>query len=203
MTEPSRAPVTGLVLAGGQGRRLGGRDKGLVEIAGQPMIERVLARLRPQVGTVMVSANRNQAWYRNLVDTVVADSTEGYAGPLAGMQAGLAACQGELMVTVPCDSPCLPLDLVQRLVNAREQAGCAIAVAVAGGRRQPVFALMGRSVLPALTEALDRGERKIDRWFESVGLVEVAFDDVATAFANVNAPDDLLQLEQRIRSGGA
>jgi molybdenum cofactor guanylyltransferase len=187
----ANADVTGVVLAGGQGRRMGGVDKGLVELAGTPMVAHVLARLAPQVGDVLINANQNLDRYRAFGQPVVEDAVGGFAGPLAGLHAGLARAGGELVVTVPCDSPFLPLDLVQRLRAALDREGAQLAVAKTFDQPHPVFALVRRDVLPNLASFLAAGGRKIDTWYAALRNVEVAFDDEADAFRNINTADEL------------
>jgi molybdopterin-guanine dinucleotide biosynthesis protein A len=187
----ANADVTGVVLAGGQGRRMGGVDKGLVELDRAPMVAHVLARLAPQVGAVLINANQNLDRYRALGPPVVPDAVGGFAGPLAGLHAGLTRASGELVVTVPCDSPFLPLDLVARLRAALEREGAQLAVAKTFDQPHPVFALVRRDVLPNLAAFLAAGGRKIDAWYASLRVVEVAFDDEAEAFRNINTADEL------------
>jgi molybdopterin-guanine dinucleotide biosynthesis protein A len=187
----ANADVTGVVLAGGQGRRMGGVDKGLVELAGTPMIAHVLARLAPQVGDVLINANQNLDRYRAFGQPVVEDAVGGFAGPLAGLHAGLARAGGELVVTVPCDSPFLPRDLVTRLRAALDRDGAQLAVAKTFDQPHPVFALVRRDVLPNLAAFLAAGGRKIDTWYAALRIVEVAFDDEADAFRNINTADEL------------
>jgi len=183
--------VTGIVLAGGQGRRMGGIDKGLVNLAGEPMVAHVLARLVPQVAEVLINANQNLDRYRALGHPVVPDAVGGFAGPLAGLHAGLTRATCDLVVTVPCDSPFLPLDLVARLRAALDREGAQIAVAKTFHQPHPVFALVRRDVLPNLAAFLDAGGRKIDAWYAALRVVEVAFDDEADAFRNINTADEL------------
>ena len=187
----ANADVTGIVLAGGQGRRMGGVDKGLVDLAGAPMIAHVLTRLAPQVGDVLINANQNLDCYRAFGQPVVEDAVGGFAGPLAGLHAGLARAGGELVVTVPCDSPFLPLDLVMRLRAALDREGAQLAVAKTFDQPHPVFALVRRDVLPNLAAFLAAGGRKIDAWYAALRIVEVAFDDEADAFRNINTADEL------------
>ena len=190
---PRREEITGLLLAGGMGRRMGGADKGLVEYGGRPLAARALERLAPQVGAVLVNANRNLAAWRAFGHPVIEDRIAGFAGPLAGLHAGLATCATPWLVTAPCDSPNLPADLVTRLANGIAVAGADLAVASAGGRWQPVFALLRRELADALEAYLAVGERKIDRWFAGLGHVVVEFDD-ANAFANINTAEELRDL---------
>ena len=186
-----REQVTGIVLAGGQGRRMGGIDKGLVEFSGRPLVAHVLERFAPQVAGVLVNANQNASRYATFGWPVVADAVGGFAGPLAGLHAGLTQAGRPLVCTVPCDSPFLPLDLVARLAAAFDDPGIQLAVARTFDQPHPVFALVRREVLPHLAAFLDRGGRKIDAWYASLAVVEVAFDDEADAFRNINTPDEL------------
>ena len=188
--------VTGLVLAGGQGSRMGGVDKGLAPFRGRPMVAHVLERLAPQVDEILVNANRNPEAYAVFGHRVIADEIPGFAGPLAGFERGLAHARGELVATVPCDSPFLPPDLVPRLRAALESAGADLAVARTGTQAHPVFCLMRRAVHASLERFLASGQRKIDRWYAALAVVEVAFDDEADAFANINTRDELADLEK-------
>jgi molybdopterin-guanine dinucleotide biosynthesis protein A len=183
--------VTGLILAGGQGRRMGGVDKGLQVLRGKPMVEWVLARFAPQVDEVLINANQNRERYETFGRKVVPDDVSGFAGPLAGLQAGLKAAAHPLVVTCPCDSPFLPADLVHRLREALEREGADLAVAKTGDQPHPVFSLVRREVLPNLTRFLESGERKIDAWYASLKTVEVDFGDEAEAFSNINTREEL------------
>ena len=185
------ADVTGIVLAGGMGRRMGGVDKGLVPLAGRPLVAHVLERLAPQVGAIVVNANQNRDRYAVFGHPVVADEVGGFAGPLAGLHAGLTAATTPYAVTVPCDSPFLPGDLVARLAAGLEREGAQIAVARTFAQPHPVFALVDRRVLPHLTAFLAGGGRKIDAWYASLPVAAVAFDDVEDAFRNINTIDEL------------
>lgn len=181
--------VSGIVLAGGQGRRMGGVDKGLQMLRGKPMVAWVLERLTPQVDEIVVNANQNLEAYARFGHRVVTDEVGGFAGPLAGLHAGLAAARHPLVVTVPCDSPFLPLDLVARLRQALGEHD--LAVAKTGDQPHPVFSLVRRSVHAHLGEFLAGGGRKIDAWYASLGVVEVPFDDEAGAFRNINTREEL------------
>jgi molybdopterin-guanine dinucleotide biosynthesis protein A len=190
-----RSTVSGIVLAGGQGSRMGGVDKGLQPFRGRPMVVHVIERLAPQVDELLINANRNPEAYAQLGHRVIADEIPGFAGPLAGFERGLAHARGELVVTVPCDSPFLPTDLVQRLRERLEGAAAEIAVARTGAQAHPVFCLMRREVLGSLQSFLGGGERKIDKWYARLRVEEVAFDDEADAFLNINTRDELASLE--------
>jgi molybdopterin-guanine dinucleotide biosynthesis protein A len=189
--------VTGLILAGGQGRRMGGVDKGLELLRGKPMIEWVLERLNPQVTEVIINANQHQAEYRRYGCRVVADEIGGFAGPLAGLHAGLKANVHPFLVTVPCDSPFLPADLVPRLHAALVASHADLAVAKTGDQPHPVFALVRESLAPHLAAFLAAGGRKIDAWYAALQVVEVQFDDEAEAFSNINTRHELAEFEKR------
>lgn len=189
--------VTGLILAGGQGRRMGNVDKGLQPLRGRPMVAWVLERLAPQVTEVIVNANQNQAEYARLGCRVVGDEIGGFAGPLAGLQAGLKANVHPFLVTVPCDSPFLPRDLVARLHAALIANHADLAVAKTGDQPHPVFSLVRESLAGHLTKFLETGGRKIDAWYASLKVVEVPFDDEADAFSNINTPEELAEHEKR------
>jgi len=181
--------VSGIVLAGGQGRRMGGVDKGLQVLRAKPMVAWVLERLAPQVDEILVNANQNLEAYARFGYRVVPDAVGGFAGPLAGLHAGLSAATHPLAVTVPCDSPFLPLDLVARL--RRALGANDLAVAKTGEQPHPVFSLVRRAVLGHLAEFLAGGGRKIDAWYASLKVVEVPFDDEADAFRNINTIAEL------------
>lgn len=189
--------ITGLVLAGGRGSRLGGVDKGLQPHAGQPLAWHALDRLRPQVGALALNANRNLVHYQAMGLPVWPDEHAGFPGPLAGWLAGLRQCNTPWLVSVPCDTPNFPSDLVARLAaaTAGTQADLVMAATQEQGRllRQPVFALMRCSLIDSLAAALSAGERKVERWAGTQHRIDVVFDDAA-AFFNVNTPDDLRQL---------
>ncbi len=199
MIEPG--DITGLVLAGGRGSRMGGIDKGLQTHRGVPLALHALLRLQPQVGAVMINANRNLGAYESFGVPVWPDALPDFAGPLAGFLAGLEQCTTPWLVTVPCDSPDFPLDLVRRLADAAEQADAEIAMPVVrevDGRwlTQPVFCLLRTSLLDSLVRFTHGGGRKIGAWTAQHRTVEVPFDDVA-AFVNANTLDELRQLLAR------
>jgi molybdopterin-guanine dinucleotide biosynthesis protein A len=208
-----RNEVTGVILAGGRGSRMGGADKGLQNFRGMPLAVFTLMRLSLQVGEVMINANRNLAAYESFGVPVWPDSLSDYAGPLAGFLTGLERCETEYLVTVPCDTPLFPLDLVQRLGEAlqREDADIAMASAReedpgsesgAGSqlRAQPVFSLMRRELMESLVRFTHGGGRKIDAWTAQHRTVLVPFDregDDPGAFCNANTLAELHRLEQQ------
>ncbi|KAF0163798.1 MAG: mobA [Rhodocyclaceae bacterium] len=183
--------ITGVVLAGGRGQRMGGVDKGLQDLDGRPLVQWVLTRLSPQVDSVLINANQNLARYAELGCTVLPDSIPDFAGPLAGLHAALSRATTPLLLTVPCDSPFLPGDLAQRLRDALEAQGAELAVARTGDQVHRAFCLTRRGILPKLEAFLASGERKVGLWHASLKLAEVAFDDEADAFSNINTLEDL------------
>lgn len=187
--------ITGVVLAGGQGRRMGGVDKGLTLLQGRPFIEWVLARFSPQVDEVLINANQNLEQYARFGYRVIPDQIAGFAGPLAGLHRGLAEAQHELVATVPCDSPFLPDDLVERLHKELTAAKAQLAVAKTFTQAHPVFCLCRRDVLGHLSEFLNSGGRKIDAWYATLKVVEVPFDAQAEAFSNINTRNELSEFE--------
>ena len=191
----SKPQITGVVLAGGLGRRMGGTDKGLQELRGQPMVHWVIERLAPQVDELLINANQNGERYAAFGHRVVPDQIPGFAGPLAGLHAALATATHPLVATAPCDSPFLPADLISRLFSALTAADADLAVAKTFDQAHPVFCLCQRSVLPHLTEFLESGGRKVDRWYSTLNIVEVAFDDEADAFENINTHEELGRFE--------
>jgi molybdenum cofactor guanylyltransferase len=192
--------ITGLILAGGLGRRMGNVDKGLAEFNGRPMIAGVIDRIRPQVDDLLINANRNLEIYRAFGYRVVSDAIEGFAGPLAGLERGLAEAAYELVVTCPCDSPFLPMNLVTRLAAPFADSSIDLAVAKTGAQSHPVFCLVRRSVHSHLRDFLSSGGRKIDAWYATLRTMEVSFDDDATAFANINTTSELHDLEKGVKT---
>lgn len=202
MPTPTRDQITGLVLAGGRGSRMGGVDKGLQPHRGQPLALHALQRLAPQVGPLMISANRHLSTYAELgrpwQAAVWADTRPDHPGPLAGLLTGLGHCTTPWLATVPCDSPAFPQDLVSRLAEAAAAHGAQIVLAAtfSEGRlhAQPVFGLFQATLVASLVQFLDEGERKVGAWTARHHTVQLAFDDAA-AFFNVNTPEDLRGLQ--------
>jgi molybdopterin-guanine dinucleotide biosynthesis protein A len=194
--------ITGVILAGGQGRRMGGVDKGLQPLRGKPLVQWVAERFAPQVDELIINANQNVEAYARLGYPVVSDEIAGYAGPLAGLHCALSAASHSLVATAPCDSPFLPHDVVARLLASVLEQNAELAVAKTGTQPHPVFCLCRKSVLPGLGAYLDAGGRKIDRWYARLRVVEVAFDDAAEAFSNINTPEELAAFEQAEEARG-
>ena len=197
--------VDALVLAGGRGSRMGGVDKGLQPLNGRPLVAHAIGRLQRQgerLGQIMVNANRNLDAYRALGLAVWPDAMGDFPGPLAGFLAGLEHSQSPWLLTVPCDTPRFPLDLLERLAQAAEQAGADLALPLGRDetgclRRQPVFCLLRRELAGSLRACLQQGGRKIDDWIASQRHVAVAFDAPGDeqAFYNANTPAELQALE--------
>jgi molybdopterin-guanine dinucleotide biosynthesis protein A len=174
---------------------MGGSDKGLIAFKGQPMVTHVINRLSQQVGQILINANREIERYQCLGFTVIIDEISGFAGPLAGLHAGMRAAKTEFILSVPCDSPLLPEDLSLRLMVALESQQADIAVAKTGEQHHPVFCLCRTSLAQNLEDYLSAGGRKADEWQKQHAYVEVSFDDNPSAFSNVNTPEELRKLE--------
>ena len=207
-----RSEITAVILAGGRATRMGGSDKGLQNFKGMPLALYTLMRLGPQVGQIMVNANRNLSAYESFGVPVWPDSLADYPGPLAGFLTGLERCETPYLMTAPCDTPLFPLDLVARLAEALERDNADIAMAAAREedpgsesgagsqlRVQPVFCLLRCELMESLVRFTHEGGRKIDRWTALHRTVEVPFDrpEDAQAFFNANTLAELHQLEQR------
>jgi len=187
--------ITGVVLAGGLGRRMGGVDKGLQLLNGRPLVSHVIERLAPQVDELLINANQNGERYATFGHRVVPDQIPDFAGPLAGLHAALSAAAHPLVATAPCDSPFLPADLVSRLFSALTATNADLAVARTFDQPHPVFCLCKRTVLPHLSEFMAGGGRKFENWYATLKAVEVAFDDEAEAFENINTREELDRFE--------
>ena len=194
----SMSMVAGLLLAGGQARRMGGADKGLLTLGGRPLAAWGLTRLQNQVGEVLISANRNHADYEKLGVRVIRDSVSGYAGPLAGLVAGLQEASSDWLLSAPCDSPLLANDYAERMQEAADSGQWDAVVAHDGRRLQPVFLLVSRRLQQSLGDFLAKGGRKIDLWLEEVSHQRVDFSDHPDMFLNVNTPEELEEMETRV-----
>ncbi|PCF95957.1 molybdenum cofactor guanylyltransferase MobA [Vreelandella nigrificans] len=189
--------ITGMILAGGEGRRMGGRDKGLEPFAGQPLVAHVVKRLDGHVAELLINANRNIDAYELFASRVIEDAEGGFKGPLMGIYSGLRATNTPWLLVTPCDSPALPNDLVARMVAgiATDNGENDIAVAFDGERLHPVVALLRTSLADDLATALAQGERKIDRWFARHPWCKVDMSDCPEAFANLNTEEEKSRLE--------
>ena len=195
-----KAQITGMVLAGGRGTRMGGVDKGLQAFRGMPLAMNALFRLQPQVGETMINANRNLSAYESMGVPVWPDALPDYPGPLAGFLAGLERCETPYLVVVPCDTPLFPEDLVERLGEAfddDETTEIAVAATREGGelQAQPVFCMMRSTLMESLVHFVTAGQRKIDRWTAQHATRLVEFADAA-AFANANTSEELQDLQR-------
>ncbi|TVL14906.1 molybdenum cofactor guanylyltransferase [Shewanella xiamenensis] len=190
--------IDAVILAGGMARRMGGDDKGLVELNGKAMIEHTIERIKPQVKEILINANRNQTRYAEFGFTVLSDEHTGFLGPLAGMITALGHTQADYLLVVPCDCPLLPRDLVARLLTAIEANDAELAVASDGEREQPVVMLLKPSLRESMTAFLEAGERKIDFWYTKHRFAVAAFADQPNAFVNVNTPEQKQRLAAEI-----
>ncbi|MCK5648889.1 MAG: molybdenum cofactor guanylyltransferase [Gammaproteobacteria bacterium] len=190
--------VSALILAGGRSSRMNGADKGLLKLLDKPMIEHVINRLKPQVGQILISANRHLEAYQQFGYEVLVDDYDDYRGPLAGMARGLSRCESEHLLTVPCDGPLLPPDLAQRMLDYALQENAQAVLAFDGSYRQPTYNLMHKDLLPALSHSLENNEHKLGKWLMDNGAVSLNFADQKTAFLNVNTSDDLDLLSQQL-----
>ena len=177
---------------------MGGEDKGLIELNGRPLLDYIISGLRPQVGTILVNANRNLARYRDFGYPVIEDILGDYFGPLVGMATGMGSAATPLLVSVPCDSPFIPADLVETLYHALGESGAEISVAHDGSRLQPVYALLRCQLLPDLLAYLNDGGRKIDTWYGQHHMVTADFSTGPDVFLNLNTPEDRQQLENKL-----
>jgi molybdenum cofactor guanylyltransferase len=194
--------ISSIILSGGRATRMNGVDKGLVLLQQKPLIAHVIARLQPQVDEIFINANREIATYEAFGLPVLKDESDEfigtYIGPLAGFSLGLQHAKHDYVLTVPCDSPLLPLDLAQRLMAALLEHHADIAVASSDKNTHPVFCLMKKTVLPSLLVYIESGERKVSTWQKSLNYIEVDFSDCSEAFTNLNTFEDLAALEQRL-----
>lgn len=188
--------ITGVILAGGLGRRMGGVDKGLTRLAGKPMLQHVLDAFKPQVAKVIINANQNLDIYQGFGHQVVSDVIGDFSGPLAGMASGMQAAKTNYIVTVPCDSPLITDDLVARMYHDLHDQTAEVCVANDGKRSHPVFLLLRRDLIASMLDFLNSGERKIDKWFVKHHTVVSDFSDRPEAFLNVNNPQDIESLEK-------
>lgn len=192
--------ITGLILAGGRAQRMGGIDKGLIPFHGKPLIESAISRLKPQVNTILINANRSITKYSHYGYPVLMDETPDFSGPLAGFSIGLKHCKTPYLLTSPCDSPLLPIDLAKDMAIELEENNLELVFASskeADGKiwAQPVFCLMKSSLQDSLNAFLNKGDLKIDRWFKELRSGTVVFEN-PQAFANVNTPEELAALER-------
>lgn len=191
-------PISAIILSGGRATRMNGVDKGLVLLQSKPLIQHVIERLTTQADEILINANRELAQYQAMGYPVLQDEVEDFLGPLAGFSLGLQHAKHDYVLTVPCDSPLLPVDLAQRLMAALVENNAEIAVATSEDSTHPVFCLCKKTVLPSLTAYLQQGERRVSTWQKSQQYIEVDFSDCNEAFTNLNTFEDLAALEQKL-----
>ena len=194
--------ISALILAGGRGSRMGGQDKGLITVAGKPAIEHVLERLRPQLNTILISANRNLDRYAAYGYPLVKDHSSDFPGPLAGIAAGFDACHSDWLLCLPVDAPLLDAHYVQRMKTAVQDSGADAALATLNGRPEPVFCLLHRRHQPALLDYLASGKRAVQGWLQEIGAQAVDFSDCPEQFMNLNLEQDQPELEARLQQHG-
>jgi molybdenum cofactor guanylyltransferase len=192
-----------IILSGGQGTRLGEQDKGLLVLAGQSLVGRVIKVLTPQVSNIFISANRHIADYQTYGYEVLEDTFEGFEGPLAGLYRGMLRVEKEsqasgLIMVVPCDAPFLPDDLLERLLEAQIRTHSLAVIAHDGKRKQPLFGLYSTVLLPDLKQFLESGDRKVGLWIDRIQPEIVDFSDEADTFLNINSQQDLNEAEKRL-----
>ncbi len=193
-------PISAIILSGGRATRMNGVDKGLVLLQKKPFIQHVIERLTPQVDEILINANRELAQYQALGYPVLQDEVEDFLGPLAGFSLGLQHAKHDYVLTVPCDSPLLPVDLAQRLMAALVEHKATIAIASSDNSTHPVFCLCKKTVLPSLITYLQQGERRVSAWQKSQQYIEVDFSDCNEAFTNLNTFEDLAVLEAALNN---
>lgn len=191
----TKSDITAVILAGGRGRRMGGLDKGLMNFAGKPMIEHTLTAITPQCQAVIINANRNIERYAQYKHPVLSDESCDFQGPLAGFAIAMENANTSLLVTIPCDAPVIPDDLVERLLTAMHKTDADIAVAHDGDRLQPVYALIKTELQTNLKDFLDSGDRKIDLWYAQNNMTTVDFSDIRQVFKNINTPEQQQTLD--------
>lgn len=193
---PRSITVTGVVLAGGRARRMGGGDKGLIDFAGKPLISYALSAIRPVVDDIIINANRNRDKYREFGFPVAADENRAFDGPLAGILSAMTRSKADYLLTLPCDCPLIDSAIIERMIATMEADPVDCLVADDGERLHPVVLLIDRRLEDDLRAYLNGGERKIDRWFMRHRWQAVNFSDRPEAFRNVNTPEELAQLER-------
>ncbi|BAO44945.1 molybdenum cofactor guanylyltransferase MobA [Thiolapillus brandeum] len=191
----NKQDITAMILAGGRGTRMGGRDKGLVPLGNRPMIAHVLQAIRPQVGNLIINANRNLSRYADFGFPVISDELEGFQGPLAGILAGLQSVPTPWMLCIPCDVPGIPHDLVARLILAQEEQQADMAVVHDGDRLQPAFALIPTTLTRDLETCLNRGERQLRQWCMSHHPALADYSDAPQHFININDHKELEHIQ--------
>lgn len=196
LSPDKKRTITAVILAGGAGRRMGGQDKGLLRLNGRPLIQHVLERLAPQCDTILININRNRQAYAEFGLPLLEDSLPGGLGPLAGLLTALEHSQSEYVISVPCDTPQLPRDLVARMLESLQRNGAEVCTVDDGERLHPVILLVRRSLRTSLRHYLESGGRKVHDWFYSRSHCTVDFSEQPEAFININTPEQLNAQEQ-------
>lgn len=196
--QTDHAKITGVVLAGGQARRMGGNDKGLIVLQGRPLVGYAIDALRPVSGQILINANRNRATYADFGYPVIPDQSSGFDGPLAGILSAMKAAETPYLLTVPCDCPRLQGDLLRRMMETRDTYHADACVAHDGERLHPVVLLLACRLEDSLEAYLAAGQRKIDTWLNQHRLVTVDYSDHPEMFQNVNTREDLAALNNAL-----
>lgn len=189
--------ISAVILSGGRATRMGGLDKGLVNLNGKPLVKHVIERIQPQVDELFINANRELDTYKSFGISVFTDEQADFIGPLAGFYVGLSQARHPYLLTVPCDSPYLPMNIANRLYRELTELNVDIAVAKSESNVHPVISLCRTSTLPSLVTAIQAGERKVSAWQKSLSYSEVTFDDCADAFTNLNTLQDVARLDNQ------
>ncbi len=203
MSSPRKLPLSILILAGGRGSRMGGRDKGLVEFNQQPFVEHMLSIASPYSDDIIISCNRNQARYQRYGETLVEDEQDDFPGPLAGILAGMEKARHEALLVLPCDTPMIPADLPEQLYRSFCENRSGISLVNDGERRQPLHAIMPTSLKESLREFLAGDQHGVYRWYRQHPVTEVVYRDQSGAFVNINRPEELRALDQQKDSDSA
>ena len=191
----SKDDISAIILAGGQGRRLGGKNKGLLNIKGETFVARLLSNLSTQTKTQIISANNDIVQYQQLNRTVIQDENDNYQGPLSGIISCQEEIRTDLILTLPCDSPLVPLNLTKKLLSSYNQnAQTRLCVVHDGERRQNLFMLFHRDLLQNMQQYFQSGERKVQNWIDQQDFIEVDFSDQAISFTNINKESDMSKL---------
>ena len=188
--------ITGVILAGGKARRMGGADKGLVQFRGKPLIEHVIQAFEPQVGNLLINANRNHEIYKNYGFDIVSDESEDYCGPLAGILSALNKIDTPYLATAPCDTPFISRNIVAKLSLSILSEKTEISVAHNGDRLQPVFCVMKKDLITSINNYLRKGGRKIDQWFKQHSVTIVDLSNEIKCFENFNSKEEILMSEE-------
>lgn len=201
MTTPRQHPpaVTAVILAGGQARRMGGRDKALLPLGGRPLIAHAIDAVRPQVDHLLINTPRDDTAYTGFGYPLIGDVITGQPGPLAGLLSGLVRATDPLVLTVPCDMPLLPTDLVSRLLAALEKSDAEVVTVHDGTRLHQAILLVKPALAPGVRAYLEEGQRKVETWLMAQRYSVADFSDCPEAFSNANTPEELARLEERLR----